>query len=209
MSAELLPCPFCGASGEENYHKATESYYIACSKCTGHTCQHGAEQAEAAAEWNRRPAIAPPVAAGSVDKEEVAGFAMAALEEGQEWMRRAEKAEAELDTLKESLRLVNVDHGLWMARAHAAEDARDDALTRVKELETERQALQAEGKHPAPCARHCEANAYQIEVRRLVAVELDMHRKLAAEVLRADQGWARYEAANRAKNALEVTLAAR
>lgn len=155
------------------------------------------------------PSIAQPVAAGSVDKEEVAGFAMAVLEEGQEWMRRAEKAEAELDTLKESLRLVNVDHGLWMARTHAAEDARDDALTRVKELETERQALQAEGKHPAPCARHCEANAYQIEVRRLVAVELDMHRKLAAEVLRADQGWARYEAANRAKNALEVTLAAR
>ena len=32
-----------------------------------------------------------------------------------------------------------------------------------------RQALQAEGKHPAPCARHCEANAFQIEVRRLEA----------------------------------------
>ena len=48
---------------------------------------------------------------------------------------RAEKAEAEQDTLKESLRLVNEDHGLWMARTHAAEDARDDALDRIKKLE--------------------------------------------------------------------------
>lgn len=51
--------------------------------------------------------------------------------------QRAEKAEAERDTLKESLRLVNVDHGLWMTRTHAAEDARDDALARVKELEAD------------------------------------------------------------------------
>lgn len=26
---------------------------------------------------------------------------------------------------------------------------------------------QAAGTHPAPCARHCEANAFQIEIRRL------------------------------------------
>ena len=32
---------------------------------------------------------------------------------------------------------------------------------------TERQALQAEGKHPAPCARHCEAKAFEIEIRSL------------------------------------------
>lgn len=54
-----------------------------------------------------------------------------------EWKERAEKAEAERDTLKESLRLVNEDHGLWMTRTHAAEDARDDAVARVKELEGE------------------------------------------------------------------------
>ena len=45
-----------------------------------------------------------------------------------DWKERAVKAEAERDTLNESLRLVNEDHGLWMARAHAAEDARDNAL---------------------------------------------------------------------------------
>lgn len=199
----LAECPCCASLDVGGAHNT-----VHCYTCDLSISRTGPLQ-NAIDAWNRRPAIAPPVAAGSVDTEEVAGFAMAVLEEGQEWMRRAEKAEAELDTLKESLRLVNVDHGLWMARTHAAEDARDDALTRVKELEAERQALQAEGKHPAPCARHCEANAYQIEVRRLVAVELDMHRKLAAETLRADQGWARYEAANRAKNALEATLSAR
>jgi hypothetical protein len=28
-------------------------------------------------------------------------------------------------------------------------------------------SLQAEGKHPAPCARHCEATSFRIEIRRL------------------------------------------
>ena len=33
--------------------------------------------------------------------------------------------------------------------------------------EPDRRALQAEGKHPAPCARHCEAKAFEIEIRSL------------------------------------------
>lgn len=32
---------------------------------------------------------------------------------------------------------------------------------------SDRQALQAAGVHPAPCARHCEATAFEIEIRRL------------------------------------------
>ena len=32
---------------------------------------------------------------------------------------------------------------------------------------TDRRTLQAEGKHPAPCARHCEAKAFEIEIRGL------------------------------------------
>lgn len=32
---------------------------------------------------------------------------------------------------------------------------------------TEKDKLQAEGKHPAPCARHCEAQAFSIEIRNL------------------------------------------
>ena len=35
--------------------------------------------------------------------------------------------------------------------------------------EPTRQELQADGRHPAPCARHCEAQAFQIEIRRLRA----------------------------------------
>jgi hypothetical protein len=35
------------------------------------------------------------------------------------------------------------------------------------EQEPDRQALQAAGTHPAPCARHCEAKAYEIEIRSL------------------------------------------
>jgi hypothetical protein len=35
------------------------------------------------------------------------------------------------------------------------------------EQEPERRALQAAGTHPAPCARHCEAKAFEIEIRWL------------------------------------------
>lgn len=31
----------------------------------------------------------------------------------------------------------------------------------------DRRELQADGKHPAPCARHCESTAYEIEIRQL------------------------------------------
>ena len=34
-------------------------------------------------------------------------------------------------------------------------------------IEADRIAQQAAGTHPGPCARHCEANAFQIEIRRL------------------------------------------
>ena len=35
--------------------------------------------------------------------------------------------------------------------------------------EPDRQELQANGTHPAPCARHCEAQAFKIEIRALEA----------------------------------------
>jgi hypothetical protein len=38
---------------------------------------------------------------------------------------------------------------------------------RVEELTADRDVLQSKGKHPAPCARFCEANAFNIEIRRL------------------------------------------
>ena len=47
----------------------------------------------------------------------------------------------------------------------------EQAITTTIEAlaQPERHELQAEGKHPAPCARFCEANAFQIEIRRLKA----------------------------------------
>lgn len=34
---------------------------------------------------------------------------------------------------------------------------------------SDRHEMQAAGTHPAPCARHCESTAYEIELRRLRA----------------------------------------
>lgn len=127
------------------------------------------------------PAIAPPVAAGSghdVCRDSERFYRQNCLVA----IERAEKAEARVKELEAEL-------DIELERAY------DRLLAARAAKQASRQALQAEGKHPAPCARDCEANAFQIEVRRLQAVELNMHRKLAAEKLRADQGWARYEAA--------------
>ena len=45
------------------------------------------------------------------------------------------------------------------------------AITAIKEAlaQPDYRALQAQGKHPAPCARHCEAQAFQIVIRSLEA----------------------------------------
>jgi len=53
----------------------------------------------------------------------------------------------------------------------------------------DRHAAQAEGTHPAPCARFCEANAYEIEIRRL-----------RAEVTQLRNGWNTLEVAYRSEN---------
>ena len=47
-------------------------------------------------------------------------------------------------------------------------DSRDEDCPACQVLiEADRIAQQAAGAHPAPCARHCEANAFQIEIRGL------------------------------------------
>ena len=49
------------------------------------------------------------------------------------------------------------------------DDQREKAITAIKEAleQTERHELQTKGEHPAPCARHCEANAFQIVIKNL------------------------------------------
>lgn len=46
---------------------------------------------------------------------------------------------------------------------------------------SERNKMQAAGTHPAPCARHCESTAYEIEIRRLRA-ELSASREREARM---------------------------
>lgn len=41
------------------------------------------------------------------------------------------------------------------------------AALKQPEQKPDRQVLQAAGTHPAPCARHCEAKAFEIEIRSL------------------------------------------
>lgn len=42
-------------------------------------------------------------------------------------------------------------------------------MTDTTKTVSTRHALQAQGKHPAPCARICEATAFEIEIRQLKA----------------------------------------
>ena len=51
-------------------------------------------------------------------------------------------------------------------RVYTAITALREALAQP-EQEPDRRVLQAAGTHPAPCARHCEAKAYEIEIRSL------------------------------------------
>ena len=46
-----------------------------------------------------------------------------------------------------------------------------EAITAIEEAlaQPERHELQAKGEHPAPCARHCEANAFKIVIKNLKA----------------------------------------
>ena len=57
----------------------------------------------------------------------------------------------------------------------------------------DRHELQAQGKHPAPCARWCEATAFEIELRRLRALlrEAYPHVSASAEASHITDGFRR------------------
>lgn len=56
-------------------------------------------------------------------------------------------------------------HGVLAAEVRRLRDLL--AAAKWPHAPAERHAAQAEGKHPAPCARFCEANAFEIELRQL------------------------------------------
>lgn len=47
---------------------------------------------------------------------------------------------------------------------------------------SDRHEMQAAGTHPAPCARHCESTAYEIEIRRL-RHDIERHVRIATEAI--------------------------
>lgn len=47
---------------------------------------------------------------------------------------------------------------------------------------SDRHELQSAGTHPAPCARHCESTAYEIEIRRL-RHDIEHHVRIATEAI--------------------------
>jgi hypothetical protein len=134
------------------------------------------------------------------------------------WQQRAEKAEADLKQVNEwraaALTESQTLGELWASKVEQAE-------ARVKELQAEldieleraydcllaartnkqadRQALQAEGKHPAPCARDCEAPAFKNQVRerdaRIAQLEARLVRRRAPLSPEAQQAIAAARAA--------------
>lgn len=80
-------------------------------------------------------------------------------------------------------------HGLdgeWRGQCtcvHAWQQRAEKAEARVKEVEASRQVLQAQGGHPAPCARDCEAPSFANQVRerdaRIAQLEAQLVRRRA------------------------------
>jgi len=62
--------------------------------------------------------------------------------------------------------LENIDRAMPFPVGKKVITALREALAQP-EQEPDRRVLQAAGTHPAPCARHCEAKAYEIEIRSL------------------------------------------
>jgi len=60
---------------------------------------------------------------------------------------------------------------LAMAWYDSGLENRDEFQTLIESLlvQPERHELQTKGEHPAPCARHCEANAFKIVIKNLKA----------------------------------------
>ena len=58
---------------------------------------------------------------------------------------------------------------VWGDLQMGAADALEAAQAEIERLTADRRVLQADGKHPAPCAKFCEATAFTIELRRAQA----------------------------------------
>jgi hypothetical protein len=148
--SKLLNCPFCDDVVTKDHCALVDGGYkygsILCGcGARGPDVRTGYKSAEhwgadAIKEWNTR-APTPPAPQPMTDEqiiEEAATFGQT-LVDGDEITYEFSRAQV-IDYVRALL---------------AAQDA------------PTRHALQAQGTHPAPCARLCEANAYQAEIRML------------------------------------------
>jgi hypothetical protein len=108
----------------------------------------------------------------------------------EEWLFPGAVVPVDMDTtlalVTEIKRLVNVIGGMALAQvppppseckteaeqtayAFGWWKALESVRTEQPAQEPDRQALQANGTHSAPCARHCEAQAFKVEIRNLKA----------------------------------------
>ena len=164
------------------------------------------------------PAIAPPVAAGSVDTEELRKLALAATP-GDQWQMNNDGGQFGLR--------VNSGYQGFFNHQRPNQKCTDEVFANVAYIlaakpsvvlslieraeKAEVELAQVNQWRAAALASNQQLHELMVaklataedRVKNLGAEDLAMHRKLAAETLRADQGWARYEAANRAKNDLQ------
>jgi hypothetical protein len=88
-------------------------------------------------------------------------------------IEKLKDVELELHRLKNALEMANRSLDAQPAQEPTSGDYAmgyaegfNDACEKPAQ-EPDRQALQANGTHPAPCARHCEAQAFKVEIRNL------------------------------------------
>lgn len=81
------------------------------------------------------------------------------------------------------------------------------AVREIERLTAGRHELQAAGTHPAPCARHCEATAFQIEIRRL-RHDIEHHVRIATEAIQEAEKLRTELTASRGREARMQTLIA-
>lgn len=91
-----------------------------------------------------------------------------------------DSARLALDVIRNALGVPVEPHQSQLERMVEAAQAKRGAVP------IDRNELQAAGAHPAPCARHCEATAFDIEVRNLRSQA--KHSMLCAEAFKAEAG---------------------
>jgi len=71
------------------------------------------------------------------------------------------------EVMKQAWNALELAHRTSYSENNSSFFAETITALRAQLEQPDRQTLQAAGTHPAPCARHCETKAYEIEIRSL------------------------------------------